>query len=830
MSLIFEPTSLSNNWAPWLSLLLDFAVKGTAIILAAGLLIVVLRRASAATRHLVLSLSIVSLLVLPALSAFLPAWQISILSTTSARDAASSSVPGSDSTSVVTAEAAPENDSISVVTAAAAPHARRSVEGRTPSDSSPTMIDGFSPAAASKVGASELGESKVDESPTAVNWSAVLLAIWLVGTFGVMVRLLIGTVRVWWLARNADPLTDEPWAELAESLSKSLGLDQPVTLLKSQRVAMPLTCGALRPAVLMPMDTFDWSHNRKQVVLKHELAHVKRRDCLTQMLANLVCAIYWFNPAVWLAARQLRIERERACDDCVLESGTRPSEYADHLLDLARSFGSARCSTFAAVAIAKRSQLEGRLLAILDPSVSRLRPNRAKSLLITITVVGLALPLGAIRFTARASESVRFETPESTSESALIRGDSRQAETIIARLLTQQADSLPAVAGEVREPQETGQAPEEATTSVDPQQTSEPDPSPGPSPDASAAPVPAPQDGQEKARAIESLRNALKDEDPQVRHQALMALAQLHDKSAVEGFKVAIKDKDPQVRAQAAWALGLNGDDSTPALLVEALRDESNQVRSQAAWGLGLKGDKSAVEPLIAALRDADENVRSQAAWALGLKGDSRSSEALAAALQDQSSHVRSQAAWALGLKGSKTAVEALMAALKDQDEHVRSQSAWALGLKGDSRAVDALIAALKDPSNQVRAQAAWALGLKGDRRAVDALSAAMKEGDQNVRRQAAWALGMILMRSGEPRGSDNEKEDENDNDNDNDTEDDTDGNNASVNITTPAAARIARKVTATTRARLVTKVTTEVTTTTKARAKRKDSRNDPPK
>src|SRR6185436_679044 len=262
-----------------------------------------------------------------------------------------------------------------------------------------------------KVGASELGQSKVGEAPTTVNWSAVLLEIWLVGTFGVMVRLLIGTVRVWWLARNAEPLTDEPWADLAESLSKSLGLDQPVTLLKSRRVAMPLTCGALRPAVLMPIDTFDWSHNRKQVVLKHELAHVKRRDCLTQMLANLVCAIYWFNPAVWLAARQLRIERERACDDCVLESGTRPSEYAGHLLDLARSFGSARCSTFAAVAIAKRSQLEGRLLAILDPSVSRLRPNRAKSLLITIAIVGVSLPLGAIRLTARANDSARFDTP-----------------------------------------------------------------------------------------------------------------------------------------------------------------------------------------------------------------------------------------------------------------------------------------------------------------------------------------------------------------------------------------------------------------------------------
>ena len=810
MTLISETTSLPNNWAPWLSLLLDFAVKGTAIILAAGLLIVVLRRASAATRHLVLSLSIVSLLALPALSVLLPAWQISILSTSRVKVAASSPATDSDSTSVVTAEAR-----------ARTPH---SVEDRIPSSSSPTMVEGFSPVADSKVGATELGESKVDPPPASVNWSALLLAIWLVGAFGVLARLLIGTARVWRLARNADPLTDAPWTDLAESLSKSLGLDQPVTLLKSQRVAMPLTCGALRPAVLMPIDTFDWSHNRKQVVLKHELAHVKRRDCLTQMLANLVCAIHWFNPAVWLAARQLRIERERACDDCVLESGTRPSEYADHLLDLARSFGSARCSTFAAVAIAKRSQLEGRLLAILDPSVSRLRPNRAKSLLITIAVVGVALPLGAIRLTARANDSVRFETPASTSQSAQTLGDSGQAETIIARLMTQPVGPPPAVDGEVSEPQETGQAPDERVTSVEPP-TPEPDPSPGPSPDPSAAPSPAPQDDHEKARAIEALRNALKDEDAQVRHQALMALAQLHDKSAVEGFKSAIKDKDPNVRAQAAWALGLNGDDSTTALLVAALTDESSQVRSQAAWGLGLKGDKSAVEPLIAALKDADENVRSQAAWALGLKGDSRSTEPLAAALQDQSSHVRSQAAWALGLKGGKSAVEPLIAALKDQDEHVRSQAAWALGLKGDGRAVEALMAALKDQGNHVRAQAAWALGLKGDGRAADALSAAMKEGDQNVRRQAAWALGMILIRSGEVRGSDNEKDDDNDNDIDNDN------NNANVDVTVPSAKAFrAGKVTATTRTRIVTGVTTEVTTSTRARAKRKNVRTDPPK
>src|SRR6185369_5406165 len=142
--------------------------------------------------------------------------------------------------------------------------------GSSVAELSPRMAEGLGPAAASKVGAAELGKSYVDAPQISFNWSALFLVIWLAGTFVVLVRLVIGTARVWWLARNADPLTDPLWTALADSLSEDLGLDQPVALLQSKRVAMPLTCGALRPAVLMPMDTLDWSHNRRQVVLKHE--------------------------------------------------------------------------------------------------------------------------------------------------------------------------------------------------------------------------------------------------------------------------------------------------------------------------------------------------------------------------------------------------------------------------------------------------------------------------------------------------------------------------------------------------------------------------------
>ena len=97
--------------------------------------------------------------------------------------------------------------------------------------------------------------------------------------------------------------------------------------------------------VLLPETAETWPESRRHVVLLHELAHIKRQDCLVQMLVQLVCALYWFNPMVWYAARQLRIERELACDDAVIQVGTVPAEYATHILTLAGSLRSIRPHT-----------------------------------------------------------------------------------------------------------------------------------------------------------------------------------------------------------------------------------------------------------------------------------------------------------------------------------------------------------------------------------------------------------------------------------------------------------------------------------------------------
>ena len=63
-----------------------------------------------------------------------------------------------------------------------------------------------------------------------------------------------------------------------------------------------------------------------QAVLLHELAHLRRRDPLWQLVAHCGLALHWFNPLAWFAVRRLRIEQERACDDFVLRAGIRASE------------------------------------------------------------------------------------------------------------------------------------------------------------------------------------------------------------------------------------------------------------------------------------------------------------------------------------------------------------------------------------------------------------------------------------------------------------------------------------------------------------------------
>ena len=152
---------------------------------------------------------------------------------------------------------------------------------------------------------------------------------------------------------------------------------------------MPVVWGLLRSRMRLPAEAVDWSVQQQQSVLLHELAHIKRRDTMAQLLTQIACALHWFNPLMWFAAWRLGVERERACDDLVLASGVRPSAYAGHLLDVVTGLSPARWTQSCGLAMARKSSLEGRLTAVLSKNLNR------RGVSVVLAAIAFAIALGS---------------------------------------------------------------------------------------------------------------------------------------------------------------------------------------------------------------------------------------------------------------------------------------------------------------------------------------------------------------------------------------------------------------------------------------------------
>jgi beta-lactamase regulating signal transducer with metallopeptidase domain len=196
----------------------------------------------------------------------------------------------------------------------------------------------------------------------------LLLTAWLAGSIAAGAMLLLSLVRVRRLAASADPLDDECWIASTAALCAQLGLRRRVRLLISARVGTPMAGGLSRPTIFLPAAARDWTSERRDVVLAHELAHLAGHDPLRHVAARLAVALYWFHPLAWIAARRAAAAREQACDEAVLSLGTRPSDYARVLLDMAEGMqpGAPR---LAALPMVHPSHLETRLMAILNDEV-----------------------------------------------------------------------------------------------------------------------------------------------------------------------------------------------------------------------------------------------------------------------------------------------------------------------------------------------------------------------------------------------------------------------------------------------------------------------------
>jgi beta-lactamase regulating signal transducer with metallopeptidase domain len=384
-------TAVLEHSAQGLNFLLDAAEKATVLLVAAGLLSLVLRRQSAAMRHLVWLVALAGIVLMPVLTLMLPGLNVPF----------GALLPSQVAT-------AGKADVFTVrPTQAAGP---RAPQPRAPAPAARAVAAAPSPAPAAPAAVLQkplpAAEAPVVTPPAAVidraeplPWSAWVLIAWLAGAAAVAAYLAVGTVSVWAIVRRARRVEGGPWGELMESLCREFGLARPVRLAVSEQAVIPVAWGFVRPVILIPRAAEGWPEDRRRIVLLHELAHVKRWDCLAQTLALAACVLYWFNPLAWLAARRLRIEREGACDDLVLAAGSPPADYAGHLLEIVRALHPAARTPLAAVAMARRSQFEGRMLAILDPRRNRRALTRWGVLAAALLVAGIVVPLACLKAT-----------------------------------------------------------------------------------------------------------------------------------------------------------------------------------------------------------------------------------------------------------------------------------------------------------------------------------------------------------------------------------------------------------------------------------------------
>jgi hypothetical protein len=232
------------------------------------------------------------------------------------------------------------------------------------------------------------------------------MILWLVGALAVVLRNAVAHVGLIRWVRKARPDLSLAWADTLRRARSETGFRRPLRVLESDDTPSPCTFGFVRPVVLLPAAGADWPEPQRRFTLLHEFAHVRRFDYLTTQIASLACAVHWYNPLVWFAAVQARKLQEQACDDVVLNAGGRPSDYAQFLVGIAGGPQRLSLAFPVAVGMVQRSQLHGRVTAILDASRVRLPLS---SLVLVVALAPLACLMLALATLSVAAAPVAIQ-------------------------------------------------------------------------------------------------------------------------------------------------------------------------------------------------------------------------------------------------------------------------------------------------------------------------------------------------------------------------------------------------------------------------------------
>ena len=348
--------------------------KATLILAIARLLLMVMPRASAATKHIVATAALIAVAVMPIATVVVPAWHVVVEKPAPAKPAGN---------------------------AIEQPAAKKTVGATDAEENESSLGTAISLAKATGVVPDEpLSAMSRAMNVTQSTWKGMILVSAGIVTLLMLFQMLLGMAGVWHVAKNADELTHDAALVALDHARDALALGRDVRLLRSSRISVPVLWGFFKPVLLLPADVVTWPAERLRVVLLHELAHLKRFDGISLILTRIAVAIFWYHPLAWSLERAGRSECERACDDLVLAGGTKPSEYADHLLAIARSMPTFDPFRSVTLAMSRKSQLEGRLLSILQPHVARRVFSGRRVATACALAVAVIIPVSALRLTA----------------------------------------------------------------------------------------------------------------------------------------------------------------------------------------------------------------------------------------------------------------------------------------------------------------------------------------------------------------------------------------------------------------------------------------------
>ena len=333
---------------PLLKFLVDTTIKSFVIFAVAGLFSFCLRRKSAAMRGFVWSMAIIGCLIVTIFSLTFPKWEVNVLP----------QVPIKFETPQLTenAQSSAPSASLSDTVLPTQPHAL--------TDKSSLL--------------------------STIQWTHCIGIIWICVSMFFLVRLIVGIGAIWHLSIRSK--------DFSSAIRQLLpNWNQQISVRLIDRITVPMMWGIFHPVILLPTDAANWQTDRLRAVLLHETAHIKRRDWLMQTITQITCAMYWFNPVVWFAARRMRIAAEQACDDQVLNAGYHSTDYAQHLLDITRDVKISTMNSYAAVAMARSSRIEGRLRTILAKNSNRHPVTKIVMGIGLILLACIAVPMGTMR-------------------------------------------------------------------------------------------------------------------------------------------------------------------------------------------------------------------------------------------------------------------------------------------------------------------------------------------------------------------------------------------------------------------------------------------------